>query len=97
MLKFLFKLLKFPADVKQAITCSTDDTCRLNENSRKKRVVCHLLMYIYMKYYIMNQFLFPLLECFSLFLTYTTKFCGFLYLYKFMGPENKGFRILLNI
>lgn len=47
MLKFLFKLLKFPADVKQAITCSTDDTCRLNENSRKKRVVCHLLMYIY--------------------------------------------------
>ena len=55
-----------------------------------------------MKYYIMNQFLFPLLECFSLFSTYTkkkkkNKFCGFLYLYKFMGPENKGFRILLNI
>lgn len=45
----------------------------------------------------MNQFLFPLLECFSLFSTYTTKFCGFLYLYKFMGPENKGFHILLNI
>ena len=73
MLKFLFKLLKFPADVKQAITCSTDDTCRLNENSGKKRVVCHLLMYIYMKYYIMNQFLFPLLECFSFFSTYTKK------------------------
>lgn len=79
MLKFLFKLLKFPADVKQAMACSIDDTCRLNENSREKKTCGMSLVNVYMKYYIMNQFLFPLLEYF-IFSTYMTKFAvSFIY------------------